>query len=123
MQPRRLLRPCLAILLFALFAVALSSGAGGQHRRGYPVPPAPATPDAPAAPEPKLSTHHFDSVTMEREAKEMAAVAASIPGDIEQLKKGLLPSNAFDKLKRIEKLSKQLPRFAGEQLMALQPRK
>ncbi len=38
----------------------------------------------------------------------MAALAASIPGDIEQLKKGLLPSDAIDKLKRIEKLSKQL---------------
>jgi len=45
---------------------------------------------------------------MEREAKEMAALAVSIPGDIEQLKKGLLPKDAFDKLKRIEKLSKQL---------------
>ena len=45
---------------------------------------------------------------MEREARELSALAASIPGDVEQLKKGLLPRDALDKLKRIEKLSKQL---------------
>jgi hypothetical protein len=45
---------------------------------------------------------------MEREAKEMTALAATIPNDIEQLKKGLLPRDAFDRLKRIEKLSKLL---------------
>ena len=45
---------------------------------------------------------------MEREAKELSALATSIPGDVEQLKKGLLPRDAFEKLKRIERLSKQL---------------
>jgi len=50
----------------------------------------------------------LDIVTIEREAKEMAALASTIPGDVEQLKKGLLPSSALDKLKRIEKLSKHL---------------
>ena len=45
---------------------------------------------------------------MEREARELSSLASSIPGDVEQLKKGLLPSDAVDKLKRIEKLSKQL---------------
>jgi len=52
----------------------------------------------------------LDIVTMEREAKEMAALASTIPGDIEQVKKGLLPRSALDKLQRIEKLSKQLRR-------------
>ena len=95
--------------LVALFvAVALVSGSSGQRRRSYPTPPAPVIPDAPTSPDPKLSARRLDNVAMEREAKEMAALAASIPADIEQLKKGLLPSNAFDKLKRIEKLSKQL---------------
>jgi hypothetical protein len=45
---------------------------------------------------------------MEREAQELSALASSIPGDVDQLKKGLLPKDLVDKLKRIEKLSKQL---------------
>jgi len=64
--------------------------------------------DAPT-PETKLS-HRLDTFAMEREARELSALASSIPGDVEQLKKGLLPSDAVDKLKRIEKLSRQLRR-------------
>jgi hypothetical protein len=45
---------------------------------------------------------------MEREARELSNLAGSIPGDVDQVKKGLLPKNAMDKLKRIEKLAKQL---------------
>jgi hypothetical protein len=45
---------------------------------------------------------------MEREARELSTLAGSIPGDVDQLKKGLLPRDAKDKLKRIEKLAKQL---------------
>ena len=37
---------------------------------------------------------------MEREARELSARASSVPGDVEQLKKGLLPSDAVDKLKQ-----------------------
>lgn len=98
-------RSCLGILSIA---VVLVGGSGGQRRRRYPTPPPPVVPDGPTSPEPKFSAHRLDTFTMEREAKEMAALASSIPGDIEQLKKGLLPSDAVDKLKRIEKLSKQL---------------
>ena len=105
MQLTPLIRLCLGSFLVA---VVLVSGSGGQHRRGYPTPPAAAASDSPTSPEPKSSLRRLDSVTMEREANEMAALASSIPGDVAQLKKGLLPSDTFDKLKRIEKLSKQL---------------
>ena len=95
-------------LLLLLIAIALMGGSTGQ-RRTFPTPPAPAEREAPpTSPPAKLHDPRMDSVTMEREAKEMAALAASIPGDIEQMKKGLLPSDAFDKLKRIEKLSRDL---------------
>jgi len=50
----------------------------------------------------------MDTVEMEREAKELAQLADAIPGDVEQLKQGLLPKGTVEKLKRIEKLSKQL---------------
>jgi len=86
------------------------SGSSGQHRRGYPIPPPPAVPDSPPSQDPRAAASRLDVVTMEREAKEMAALASTIPGDIEQLKKGLLPRSALDKLQRIEKLSKELRR-------------
>ncbi len=47
-------------------------------------------------------------VEMERESKELSQIAATIPGDVDLLKKGLLPKDVVDKLKRIEKLSKHL---------------
>ena len=98
-------RLCLCILLIG---VVLVGGSSAQHRNGYPTPPAPAVPADTTSRSPKATSSRLDTVTMEREAKEMAALASSIPADIEQLKKGLLPSSAIDKLKRIEKLSKEL---------------
>src|SRR5712671_3595248 len=95
----------LCILLIAGVLVSVSSG---QHRNSYPTPPAPAVPAGPPSQSPKATSSRLDTVALEREAKEMAALASSIPADIEQLKKGLLPSSAIDKLKRIEKLSKEL---------------
>jgi len=91
-----------------LFATAVVNSASGQTRRGYPTPPDPAQHDqGSAAPVPTVSIH-LNSVAVERESKEMAALASTIPGDIEQMKKGLLPGDTFDKLKRIEKLARQL---------------
>src|SRR6266404_3490493 len=98
-------RLCLCILLIG---VVLVGGSSGQHRNGYPTPPAPAVPPDTTSQSPKATAARLDTVALERDAKEMAALASSIPADIEQLKKGLLPSSAIDKLKRIEKLSKEL---------------
>jgi hypothetical protein len=98
-------RSCLYIFLIV---GALVSGSSGQHRHGFPTPPPPAVPGGPPSQDPKAPAPRLDIVTIEREPKEMAALASSIPGDVEQLKKGLLPSSALDKLKRIEKLSKEL---------------
>ena len=95
-------------LSVVVVAIALVNSAGGQRHSTFPTPPAPAVADAPASPTPKYTRHHPDILSMEREAKELAALAASIPGDIDQIKKDLLPSDTLDKLKRIEKLSKQL---------------
>jgi len=87
--------------------MVLVGGSSGQRRRGYPKPPGPPVAQDEPASDAK-SRHRLDTFAMEREARELSALAASIPGDVEQLKKGLLPSDAIDKLKRIEKLSKQL---------------
>jgi hypothetical protein len=91
-----------------LIAIVMMTGSGGQVRHGFPTPPEPAVHEEQNSQARKLPIPRTDGVAMEREAKEMSALAASIPGDIELMKKGLLPSDALDKLKRIEKLSKQL---------------
>ena len=89
-----------------IVAMPLVTGLEGQRRRGMPAPPPPVVPDQPAA-ETKTPARP-DTFSMEREARELSALAASIPGDVEQLQKGLLPKDAVETLKRIEKLSKQL---------------
>lgn len=98
-------RFCVSSCLFALMVVSATSG---QHRSNYPEPPPPAVREEPATQNPRVSVHRIDAVAMEREARELAALASSIPVDVEQVKRGLLPGDAVDKLKRIEKLAKQL---------------
>jgi len=104
MQQKAIGRFCLGTLFIA---IALVAGSSGQHRRGYPKPPEPSVAQNEQPSETK-SIRRLDRFAMEREARELSALASSIPGDIEQLNKGLLPSDAVEKLKRIEKLSKQL---------------
>ncbi len=96
-------RLCLSVLLIALAPVSASSG---QRRRGYPTPPPPAVPEQSEAK--RATFEQQDTATMERESRELSALAATIPGDVERLKQGLLPKDAVEKLKRIEKLSRQL---------------
>src|SRR5947209_464093 len=79
----------------------------GQHHGGFPSPPGAAVPPDQAT-HPTKTYKHLDTLAMEREARELSILAASIPTDVELLKKGLLPKDVDDKLRRIEKLSKQL---------------
>jgi len=45
---------------------------------------------------------------LQREADELVGLAQSVPSQIQQVQRGVLPKELIDKLKRIEKLSKQL---------------
>jgi len=45
---------------------------------------------------------------LRRDAAELAGLAQSIPGDVDQTSKGGLPKDLTDKLKRIQKLAKHL---------------
>ena len=62
--------------------------------------PAPTSPPAHRAPR---ATNE-----LRRDAKELAELSASVPTDIDQVNRGLLPKDVIEKLKRIEKLSKRL---------------
>lgn len=87
----------------------LASGSSAQkHVPHFPQPPSPSLPKEPeTTPNPHQSPK-MNFVEMERESKELSQLAGSIPGDVDLLKKGLLPKDVVGKLKRIEKLSKHL---------------
>ena len=44
----------------------------------------------------------------QREADELARVAQTVPADVTKVREGMLPKDAIEKLKQIEKLSKHL---------------
>ena len=47
-------------------------------------------------------------VKLQDDASQLAELAKSLPADINQVNRGLLPKEVIEKLKRIEKLSKRL---------------
>jgi hypothetical protein len=49
-----------------------------------------------------------DMAMLQHDADQLASLAQSIPSDIESINKGLLPKDAIEKLKQVEKLSKHL---------------
>ena len=59
-------------------------------------------------PPPPQPTVRIDRDKMGRQADELSRLAQTIPIDVAGMNKGLLAKDAADKLKRIEKLAKQL---------------
>jgi hypothetical protein len=49
-----------------------------------------------------------DLAKLKQNADELAALAQTVPPEVDQTTKGVLPKDLSDKLKRIEKLAKQL---------------
>jgi hypothetical protein len=72
---------------------------GKQEIRKYPL-----VLDAPAPPPRRA----LDPVKLHAEANELAELAKSVPVYVDQVAQGKLPKDFADKLKRIEKLSKEL---------------
>jgi hypothetical protein len=66
--------------------------------------------DQPEVVTPASAHRHIDGAQLIREANELAKLANEVPPLVEQANKGLLPKDLNDRLKRIEKLSKQLHR-------------
>lgn len=61
--------------------------------------------DIPPAPTLRITV---DPAKLKHDADELAALAQSVPSEVDQTAKGLLPKDLGEKLKRIEKLAKQL---------------
>ena len=49
-----------------------------------------------------------DFLELQREARELSDLAHTVPTDIDNVGRGLLPKDLVEKLKRIERLSKRL---------------
>jgi hypothetical protein len=47
-------------------------------------------------------------VQLQKDAKELGELCASVPTDMDGLKRGVLSKDALEKLKRVEKLSKRV---------------
>jgi hypothetical protein len=59
-------------------------------------------------PPPAVQSYQIDPSELRQDAEELAGLAQSIPPAVDQTTKGLLPKDLDQKLKRIEKLAKQL---------------
>jgi hypothetical protein len=98
-----------ALLLFALHAYPQL---GAPLGRCGPSPSDPSWPQN-HLPSEQVSLEaqkrpHVDMLGLQRDAKELAELSASIPADVKRVNRGLLPKDLVEKLKRVEKLSKHL---------------
>lgn len=73
-----------------------------SHRRPLP--------DIPPENVPTVQRRAVDPARLKSEAEELSMLAQSVPADVDKLGKGLHPKDLDEKLRRIEKLSKQLRR-------------
>jgi hypothetical protein len=99
----RCILPVAAFLFFASSMVPQTPG------RGFPTPP-PSLDQEKQAPgqHPSTGARHSDLEQAQREADELARIAQTVPADITKVREGMLPKDAIEKLKQIEKLSKRL---------------
>jgi hypothetical protein len=59
-------------------------------------------------PSPDSSQPAIDTLALQRDADQLAALAASVPPGVKNVNRGLLAKDMLQKLKQIEKLSKHL---------------
>lgn len=90
-----------------LIMTLLLSVANGQRRDNWPKPPEPAMHDETSR-TPQAKVEHRDLSVLENDARELEGLAQMVPSDVNSMKKGLMPKEAVDRLKRIEKLAKKM---------------
>jgi hypothetical protein len=101
------------IIVAALFVTQILHTQSLQAQ-AHPIPPGVRQADQAEAqtakniPPPAGPHATVDAAKLQRDADELARLAASIPSDIDQTAKGVLPKDIVGKLKRIQKLAKQL---------------
>jgi hypothetical protein len=58
--------------------------------------------------EQQTARRSADPLALQKEAEQLAQLAASVPPDVQNVRRGLLEKDLIQKLKQIEKLSKHL---------------
>jgi hypothetical protein len=107
-------RPAVKLSLLALLLALPFSALLVQAQGSRPIPPGIRQAEKADAqnerslPPPMSPRRTLDLDKLRRDANELAALAQSIPPDVEQTAKGILPKELSEKLKRIQKLAKQL---------------
>lgn len=100
-------------LLAVLFTTTLSASLI-QAQGSRPIPPGIRKAEQRDAqsqlniPPPMNPRRAIDPAKLKRDAAELVVLAQSVPSEIDQATKGVLPKDLAGKLKRIEKLAKQL---------------
>ncbi len=97
----------------AFFAVSflLCSLPARAQEKAAPIPPGlrHAEQEGSRPLEPPVRQHRrADPAQLKQEAEELAKLSAAVPSQIDLVSQGQLPKDLTDKLKRIEKLAKQL---------------
>lgn len=101
--------PALHSLLFLLLVTSLASA-----QTGHPIPAGVRQADQAQdqfeknSVPPMNQRASIDLAKLRHDADELAALAQSVPPAVDQTTKGMLPKDLSDKLKRIEKLAKEL---------------
>jgi hypothetical protein len=100
------------LLTVSLFTLPAHSQLGAPLGRCGPQPPDPNWPQN-HLPAEQVSLEaqkspDGDMARLQQDAQELADLSASIHADIKRVNRGLLPKDVIQKLKRVEKLSKQL---------------
>jgi len=96
----------LSAWLSAAFLLCVSVAALAQKNMSPPPPS--MDPDTKTGPNQPVIEKRIDLVEVQREADVLARTAQSIPSDVANVSKGMLPKDVIEKLKQIEKLSKHL---------------
>ena len=92
--------------LSAAFLLCVSLAALAQKNMSPPPPS--MDPETQTGQNQPVTQTRINLVEVQREADVLARTAQSIPSDVANVSKGMLPKDVIEKLKQIEKLSKRL---------------
>ncbi len=107
----RLCSLCLLLALFQQVPGQTPPWTPNPNASAHPAEPAHRFPiDQPQQVPERRNQPPIDLARLKHDADELAKLAVQIPSSVEQASKGVLSKDLSDRLKRIEKLSKQLRR-------------
>ncbi len=95
-----------SILLFCVSMGALLSTTALLGQNVNPMHPEEISAQKHASPDDMRA--RVANVQLQKDAKELSELCASVPGDMDGVKQGLMPKDLLEKLKRMEKLSKRV---------------